>query len=781
MSFFGTNSIPETPLLAYLFYRDSSDAQNQQKSTLENIQDLFSFPKRLWGPTERARDTTQGFLSFEYRFANRGQRWDALYKPQLEEALAALNDFCCLHNDHDGSFRMYLQVQLSVQERLQDPRNLEALPHLEHAVMCVSAILPDVAEVISMLDQTDCGNLYHHFRSLEKNVVELFPKSCDAKLACASFRYKYGLYCLSYGLKKCCQSWDQVEDMFRTSAEIYQEVLGERHPRTLKARHQAELTQIERQKDIGARAELDKIRDLVCDQSNAFPGALWDDIMWGDRIMLNITYRHYENWVIAAREFAMALKELGRLHGHDSDQELRILQRMVVFYRLWMQSGEINGWTNVRDAFRAIDTSDILSKNDSFKARRDAPSIKVLWQFSKNVYCIQPGNTAVIDMPREPVSSVLPEWKRLAQDVFDRYKHRHGEDHPDTLRSLTELTIAESYQAFGVAASRPFEMAEDCHRLQVNILGESHRDTPGTKRLVGEILHKAGRSAEAVQVLRECYDSLVHNFKETSNLTLECAFSLAETYLSVGRFGRPKDADDLKEQMIKVREVVFKAKNDWKPHGLCFALELSAILQRRQGRFGEAMEILERILEVCRYADPSYPPQHDKPFEYEVKIRYSIAVCYFQDGNWEEEEKRGLTVLEQRRKWEVDRIFYGKNHVDTLRSLFLVALARWNLGWCDEARSMMRECWVGAKGRLGVEHKLSRQALSQLVEYMKRGVEEDEEAGEELGEYTPETEEETPPKYVEFPCRRRDYHRRGNKKSSQSIAFIDKIMASKTC
>ncbi|KAK0662484.1 hypothetical protein QBC41DRAFT_376750 [Cercophora samala] len=762
MSFFGTNPIPGTALLTYLCYRDEPDPQTQQKTVQENIKALFSFPKRLWKPTEPATDVSQGFLSFDDRFANRGHTWDAPYKPQLEEALKVLNDSCLLHINPDGSFRMYLQVQLSIQERLRHPRNLQSLLKLEAATTCLSALFPDIstlAERDNMLDHDDCKNLRHHFESLERNLIEMAPESRDAKLARASFHYKYGLYCLAYGLSNRHQSWDKVEEMFRTSAEIYREVLGEKHPRTLKSWHQAVLVQIENQKDIGARAELDRIRDLACDQSGAFPAALWADMMWGDRIMLNVTYRHYEYWVIAAREFVIALKEMSRLHGHDSDHVLRILQRMVVFYRLWVQSGEIDAITYVQSAFLSLDTSDIISGNDPFKAPRDALSIQALRQFSQNVYYHQPNSQDITKVPLGRVS-VLWEWMRLAQAVFDRNKLRHGERHPDTLRSLTELAIAQSQQGWGGPGPGPLRLAETCYGLQSGVLGENHHDTLEAKRVCGELLHKMGRTEEAVQVLKECYEASVRTFQEASNLTLECAFSLAEAYLSVGRFGRPKDAEDLMERTVEVREADFEAKNDWKPHGVCCALELTSILQRRQREFGKAVETLERVLELCKYADPSYPAEHDKPREFEVKIEQSMAVCYFLDGKLEEAERLGLEVLKQRRKWEVDRIFHGANHVDTLWSLFLVALVRWNLGRGEEAKEALKQCLDGAKARLGAEHELFKQ-VSQWMQYVERSAEQGDEVRKEPDQETPEIEGKggTPPPYVEFPCRRRAYRR----------------------
>ncbi|KAK4174857.1 hypothetical protein QBC36DRAFT_332743, partial [Triangularia setosa] len=59
-----------------------------------------------------------------------------------------------------------------------------------------------------------------------------------------------------------------------TSTEIYREVLGEKHHRMLKSLHQLILVQIENQKDVTARTELDRIRDLVCNELKAFPAVL---------------------------------------------------------------------------------------------------------------------------------------------------------------------------------------------------------------------------------------------------------------------------------------------------------------------------------------------------------------------------------------------------------------------------------------------------------------------------------------------------------------------------
>ncbi|KAK0735313.1 hypothetical protein B0T21DRAFT_384202 [Apiosordaria backusii] len=613
----------------------------------------------------------------------------------------------------------------------------------EHAMMCVAAAFPDVStlsESNNALDHGDCEYLQHHGESLERTVIALLPKSLDGKLARASFSYRYGLYCFTYGLASSCQSWDRVEALLRSSAEIYTEILGEKHPRTLKSRHQLILVQIENQKDVAARTDLDKILILI---------------------MLNTTHHHYESWVVAAREFFLALKELSRLHGHDSVHVLRILQRLVVFYRLWVQSGDIDATRPVWEAFQAIDRFGIISDSQSFKVARGIPAIEAVREFGRSVYYAEANGVTITQAPPREHHTVLDEWERLAQNVFDQYKMHSGERHPDTLRSLSELATAKGCQGGQGQVENALRLAETVYRLHFKVLGESHRDTLETKRICGELLLKAGRPIEAVKLLKECYDTLLVSWKETSKRTLECAYSLAEAYHAVGRFGRSQEADDLMEQMIKVREAEFKAKNDWKPQSLCYALELTAVLQRKEGQFSKAVETYKRIFALNKYADPSYCDGVEMMHECKVKIRHSIAVCYFQGGNWEEAEKWGLEVLEQRRKGEVERTFYGVNHVNTLWSLFLVALARWNLGRREEAKGMLEECWNGAEARLGIEHELSKQVL-EWWKYAQRSMEQDEKDGQRSKQDTPEPEQEgemPPPPYVEFPCRRRAYRR----------------------
>ncbi|KAK4174858.1 hypothetical protein QBC36DRAFT_356190 [Triangularia setosa] len=298
---------------------------------------------------------------------------------------------------------------------------------------------------------------------------------------------------------------------------------------------------------------------------------------------------------------------MSELYGHDSEYVLRILQQLVILYRLWIQSGEIDVARPVREVFQAIDKFSIVSDNDAFKIPREtwAPIVEALGELSINVYHIE-ANRITITQACPDLRSHSIQWTcgRIAQEVFNVYNLSFGQRDPRTLRSLYELAIAQSWQGHVESALR---LAETLYGLNFEMLGESHRNTLNAKRLCGELLVKSGRVVNAVKVLEECYQTLLRSWKETSKLTLECAFSLAEAYHTVGQLGRPQEADGLMEQMVK----------------------------GRQGHHSKAVDTLKQILSLNKYADPSYGSEHERVQEFRVKVNHSIAVCHFQGGNWE--------------------------------------------------------------------------------------------------------------------------------------------------
>jgi tetratricopeptide (TPR) repeat protein len=178
------------------------------------------------------------------------------------------------------------------------------------------------------------------------------------------------------------------------------------------------------------------------------------------------------------------------------------------------------------------------------------------------------------------------EAVRLSEQVVRLRKCKLGEDHPDTLYSMRQLTVL--YSEVG-RLSEALQLTEQVVQLHKSKLGEDHPDVLTSKDSLASRYGEAGRQSEAIQLTEQVVQLRKSKLGEDHPHTLSSMYNLAVHYSMAGR---QSEALQLTEQVVQLRKSKLGEDHPY----ILLLMNSLAILYSNAGRQSEALQLTEQVL-----------------------------------------------------------------------------------------------------------------------------------------------------------------------------------------
>ena len=269
----------------------------------------------------------------------------------------------------------------------------------------------------------------------------------------------------------------------------------------------------------------------------------------------------------------------------------------------------------------------------------------------------------------------------LEEKVRDYYRATLGPEHPETLKTMNNLT--SSYASAG-RRDEATKLQEEVLLLDRKVLGSEHPQTLTTMNNLAYSYANAGRRDEALKLQEEVLTLRRKVSGPEHPDTLPVMNNLAVYYDNAGRLN---EALKLREQVLTLSR---KVKGPEHPETLS-AMEGLANSYADAGRWDEAIKVQEEVLMLRRKA---LGPQHPDT----LSVMDSLANSYGNAGRRDEALKLHEEVL------SLDRKVLGPEHPQTLNVMNNLAYSYADAGRRDEAIKLQEEVLTLRRKVLGPEH-----------------------------------------------------------------------------
>jgi serine/threonine protein kinase/tetratricopeptide (TPR) repeat protein len=239
-------------------------------------------------------------------------------------------------------------------------------------------------------------------------------------------------------------------------------------------------------------------------------------------------------------------------------------------------------------------------------------------------------------------TAAKPHFER----ALELRRNQLGEEHPDTLKSMTDLGYQYMNQYnFKMGESLFFKVLE----IRRRVLGEEHPDTLRSMHDLGTAYHWLGRYKEAELLRVKVLEVRRRVLGEEHPDTLSSMIVLADLYQVQGRYS---EAEPLYVKVLEVRRRVLGEEH---PAMLNSMIDLAALYQV-QGRYSEAEPLFVKVLEIRRRV-------LGEENSYTLNSMSHLGGLYYAQGRYKEAEPLLVKALEGRRRIQ------GEEHLDTLSSM----------------------------------------------------------------------------------------------------------------
>jgi len=243
-----------------------------------------------------------------------------------------------------------------------------------------------------------------------------------------------------------------------------------------------------------------------------------------------------------------------------------------------------------------------------------------------------------------------------------------GDDHPDTLSSMTHLAALEEAEGL-------FEEAEKLEGMVVErgraVLGRDHPATLSAMKVLAVLYARQGRYPEAEKLTREALDGQRRAFGPDSAAALKTTHNLA---LMVSNQKRLSEAEGLERQTLEKERQVLGPDH---PETLLAADGLAGIYLL-EGHDAEAEQLFRETLEARQRV---LGPEH----AHTLMSMNNLAEVYEKEGRLADARALMLKTLDiQERK-------LGPNHPDTAFSIYNLGRVAARSGQPDDAFRLINE------------------------------------------------------------------------------------------
>ncbi|KAG8690041.1 hypothetical protein FRC09_012163, partial [Ceratobasidium sp. 395] len=273
------------------------------------------------------------------------------------------------------------------------------------------------------------------------------------------------------------------------------------------------------------------------------------------------------------------------------------------------------------------------------------------------------------------------EEERLRVKVVDARKRALGEQHPDTLTSISKLALTYQYQGrWDEAAVVQTQVLE----ARKQVLGERHPDTLSSMDNLASAYQSQGRWDEAEALHVQVLEARRQVLGERHPNTLTSMDNLATVFRSQGRWD---EAEVLQTQVLEARKQVLGERH---PDSLGSMNNL-ALTYQDQGRWGKAETLHTQALDGWRQAVGERHPDT-------LISMGNLALTYESQGRWDEAETLHTQALDG---W---RQAVGERHPGTLNSMDNLAGTYESQGRFDEAEVLHTQVLDARKQVLSERH-----------------------------------------------------------------------------
>jgi tetratricopeptide (TPR) repeat protein len=308
------------------------------------------------------------------------------------------------------------------------------------------------------------------------------------------------------------------------------------------------------------------------------------------------------------------------------------------------------------------------------------------------------GEPAAQDRLRETIGTVYLNMGlyRLAEELLQQVaadrRRTLGEEHPDTLQSMSELAHLRTVQG------RLREAEELDRRILASRRRVSGLERPETlKAMTGlaNVVSARGRPQEAETLNRQALEIARRTLGEEHLDTLMYQENLANALYEEGR---PDEAEKKYREVLAVRR---RVQGEGHP-GTVAALNNLAILEYDRGHLKEAEAMLRRALEINRRA---LGPEHPDTLTAMSNLATAFAI----------QNRLGEAEALQRQTLALRRHVLGEAHPATLESLNNLAALLRAQGHPQQGEELLRHALALLHSGLGDEHPSTLRAMNHLA------------------------------------------------------------------
>jgi tetratricopeptide (TPR) repeat protein len=266
-----------------------------------------------------------------------------------------------------------------------------------------------------------------------------------------------------------------------------------------------------------------------------------------------------------------------------------------------------------------------------------------------------------------------------------------GEEHPDTLQSMTNLGRAIRDQGRDAEAEKLYREVLETQRC---MLGEEHPDTLQSMTSLGRAIREQGRYKETEELYRELVEIYRRVRGAEDHVTLAHMYNLAVAIMKQGRYN---EADRLFREVLEVRRRVL---GDEHPRTRFSMNSLAGFYADRCWKLATAADVSERDpTKAVELANLAIELQPDSANNWN-----NLGVAQYRAGNWQ----AAVEALEK-----ADAMTEGG---DRFHRVFL-AMAHWQLGDKEKARELYAQgaAWIAERRKNSEEQNRFRVEAEELM------------------------------------------------------------------
>jgi tetratricopeptide (TPR) repeat protein/tRNA A-37 threonylcarbamoyl transferase component Bud32 len=272
-----------------------------------------------------------------------------------------------------------------------------------------------------------------------------------------------------------------------------------------------------------------------------------------------------------------------------------------------------------------------------------------------------------------------------------------GEEHPDTLIAMHNLTVVYFYQGKYAEAEALYAKVLETRR---RLLGEEHPDTLDSMNDLANTHEREGKYAQAEALHAKVLEIQRRVLGEEHPNTLISMNNLAVTYSMEGKYAQAEALH------TKELEIGRRVRGEEHPNTL-ISMNRLAVTYSREGKYAQAETLQAQVLEIRRRVLGEEHPDT-------LTSMNDLAVTYSRAGKYAQAEALQAQAV------EIQRRVLGEEHPNTLNSMSNLAFVYLDEGKYAQAEALYANVLEKERRILGEEHPTTLISIHGLAVLYRR-------------------------------------------------------------